>query len=111
MKLLMLSCLIQEKKYQDLVLEGETEKAALLREEIRNAEKEQLMSEMQSKMGQTVQQDRETRELQQKAEEIVEVLPIFNHQLKLHLSLFPEELGVLVKYVLSDSSKRIDCSI
>lgn len=72
----------QEKKYQDLVLEGETEKAALLREEIRNAEKEQLMSEMQSKMGQTVQQDRETRELQQKAEEIVEVFPIFNPQSK-----------------------------
>lgn len=72
----------QEKKYQDFVLEGETEKAALLREEIRNAEKEQLMSEMQSKMGQTVQQDRETRELQQKAEEIVEVFPIFNPQSK-----------------------------
>ena len=35
----------QEKTYQDLVLEGETEKAALLRQEIRTAEREQLMSD------------------------------------------------------------------
>ena len=72
----------KEKQYQDLVLDGETEKAVALREEIRAAEKEQLMSEMQSKMGQTVQQDRESRELQQKAQEIVEVFPIFDPQSK-----------------------------
>ena len=68
----------KEKEYQDLVLDGETDKAAALREEIRTAEREQLMSEVQSKMGQTVQQDREARELQQKAQEIVEVFPIFD---------------------------------
>ena len=72
----------QEKTYQDLVLEGETEKAALLRQEIRSAEREQLMSEMQSKMGQTVQQDREQHELAQKASEIMEVFPIFNEKSK-----------------------------
>ena len=72
----------QEKAYQDLVLEGETEKAALLRQEIRSAEREQLMSEMQSKMGQTVQQDRELHELNQKASEIMEVFPIFNEKSK-----------------------------
>ena len=72
----------KEKEYQDLVLEGETDKAALLRNEIRTAEREQVMSEMQSKMGQTVQQDREARELQQKAQEIVEVFPIFDPQSK-----------------------------
>ena len=33
----------KEKQYQDLVLEGAIDKAALLREEIRKAEKEQLM--------------------------------------------------------------------
>ena len=60
----------KEKEYQDLVLDGETDKAAALREEIRTAEREQLMSEVQSKMGQTVQQDREAREIQQKAQEI-----------------------------------------
>ena len=72
----------KEREYQNLVLDGETEKAAILREEIRNAEKEQLMSEVQNKMGQTVQQDREARELQQKAQEIVEVFPIFDPQSK-----------------------------
>ncbi len=40
------------------------------------------MSEVQNKMGQTVQQDREARELQQKAQEIVEVFPIFDPQSK-----------------------------
>jgi len=72
----------KEKDYQDLVLEGETEKAALLRNEIRTAEREQLMSEMQSKMGQTVQQDRELHELSQKATEIAEVFPVFDEKSK-----------------------------
>lgn len=72
----------KEKDYQDLVLEGETEKAALLRNEIRTAEREQLMSEMQNKMGQTVQQDRELHELNQKATEIMDVFPIFNEKSK-----------------------------
>ena len=72
----------KEKEYQDLVLDGETEKAALLRNEIRTAEREQLMSEMQSKMGQTVQQDRELHELNQKATEIMEVFPIFDEKNK-----------------------------
>tara|TARA_X000000368_G_C23029166_1_gene711642 strand:+ start:888 stop:1937 length:1050 start_codon:yes stop_codon:yes gene_type:complete len=72
----------KEKDYQDLVLEGETEKAALLRNEIRTAEREQVMSEMQSKMGQTVQQDRELHELNQKATEIMEVFPVFNEKSK-----------------------------
>jgi hypothetical protein len=64
------------------VLDGETEKAALLRNEIRTAEREQLMSEMQNKMGQTVQQDRELHELNQKATEIMEVFPIFDEKSK-----------------------------
>ncbi len=72
----------KEKHYQDLVLEGQVDKAAELREEIRTAEREQVMAEMQSKMGQTVQQDRENRELQQKAQEIVDVFPILNPESK-----------------------------
>ena len=60
----------REKEYQELVLDGETDRAAQLREEIRAAEREQMMSEMQSKMGQTVQQDREAHELNKKANEI-----------------------------------------
>ena len=72
----------KEKEYQDLVLEGETEKAALLREDIRKAERQQLMSEVQSQMGQTVQQDREKHELAKKATEIIEVFPVFNEKSK-----------------------------
>tara|TARA_R100000734_G_C3300021_1_gene90793 strand:- start:1 stop:1038 length:1038 start_codon:yes stop_codon:yes gene_type:complete len=72
----------KEKEYQDLVLEGETDRAADLREEIRTAERAEVLSEVQSKMGQTVQQDRESRELQQKASEIMEVFPIFNEKSK-----------------------------
>ena len=44
----------KDKEYQELILDGETEKAAALRNEIRQAERTQLMSEMQSQMGQTV---------------------------------------------------------
>ena len=72
----------KEKQYQEFVLDGETEKAAILRNEIREAEKNQLMTEMQSKMGQTVQQDREQHELAQKASEIMEVFPIFDEKSK-----------------------------
>jgi hypothetical protein len=72
----------KEKQYQEFVLDGETEKAAILRNEIREAEKNQLMTEMQSKMGQTVQQDREQHELAQKATEIMDVFPIFDEKSK-----------------------------
>ena len=70
----------REKEYQELVLDGETDRAAQLREEIRAAEREQMMSEMQSKMGQTVQQDREAHELNKKANEIMEVFPVFDQK-------------------------------
>ena len=40
------------------------------------------MAEVQSKMGQTVQQDRELHELNQKATEIMEVFPVFNPKSK-----------------------------
>ena len=72
----------REKEYQELVLDGETDRAAQLREEIRSAEREQMMSEMQSKMGQTGQQDREAHELNKKANEIMEVFPVFDQKSK-----------------------------
>ena len=60
----------KEVEYQDLVLNGDTEKAVELRNEIRQAEKDQFMFEVQAKMGQTVQQNQEMTELQAKAAEI-----------------------------------------
>ena len=68
----------KEAEYQDLVLNGETEKAVDLRNEIRNAEKEQFMFEVQAKMGQTVQQSQEMTELQAKAAEIEATFPVLN---------------------------------
>lgn len=68
----------KEVEYQDLVLNGETEKAVALRSEIRNAEKEQFMFEVQAKMGQTVQQSQEMTELQAKAAEIEATFPVLN---------------------------------
>jgi len=68
----------KEVEYQDLVLNGETEKAVELRNEIRNAEKEQFMFEVQARMGQTVQQSQEMTELQAKAAEIEATFPVLN---------------------------------
>lgn len=68
----------KEAEYQELVLNGEAEKAVELRNEIRNAEKEQFMFEVQQKMGQTVQQSQEMTALQQKATEIQAKYPILD---------------------------------
>tara|TARA_R110002020_G_scaffold399347_2_gene609196 strand:- start:361 stop:1401 length:1041 start_codon:yes stop_codon:yes gene_type:complete len=68
----------KETEYQQLVLEGEAEKAVVLRTEIRNAEREQVMFEMKKEMGQTVQVSQEERELAAKAQELQEVFPIFD---------------------------------
>lgn len=69
---------IKEQEYQQLILDGESSKAVQLRNEIRQAEKEAMMFEMQNQMGQTVQQDRAAQELQAKAVEIAETFPILN---------------------------------
>jgi len=68
----------KEAEYQQLVLDGEADKAVELRNEIRNAEKEQFMFEVQAKMGQTVQQSQEMTELQTKAAEIEANFSVLN---------------------------------
>ena len=68
----------KEAEYQQLVLDGESEKATALRTEIRNAEREQTMFEVQQKMGQTVQQSQEAIQLQTTAELIQEQYPILD---------------------------------
>ena len=69
---------VKEQEYQQLVLDGETKKATALRGEIRAAEREHLMFEVQQQTGQTVQRDREAQELSTKAQEIEETFPILN---------------------------------
>tara|TARA_R100000234_G_scaffold98009_1_gene66427 strand:+ start:960 stop:2003 length:1044 start_codon:yes stop_codon:yes gene_type:complete len=68
----------KETEYQELVLNGETEKAAELRNEMRAAEKAQLMQEVRQEMGSTVQQNQDLVDLQVKAEELMEKYPSLN---------------------------------
>lgn len=69
----------KEIEYQQLVLDGEAEKAVALRKEIRNAEKTQIEWEMEQKMGQTVQQSAQATALQQAAAEMEAAFPVFDH--------------------------------
>lgn len=68
----------KEVEYQNMVLDGETEKAVALRREIRKAEREQLEYEMRQEMSQTVNQDRQMTALQQAANAMEEAYPVFD---------------------------------
>tara|TARA_R100001377_G_scaffold84962_1_gene69778 strand:+ start:501 stop:1505 length:1005 start_codon:yes stop_codon:yes gene_type:complete len=68
----------KEQQYQQLILDGESAKAVTLRTEIRKAEKESLMFDIQQQMGQTVQQDRAQQELAQKAQEIASTFSVLD---------------------------------
>ena len=68
----------KELEYQEMILNGEAKQAAQLRADIRAAEKQTMMFEVQSQMGQTVQQSTESMQLQQKAAEIAEQYDILN---------------------------------
>ena len=68
----------KEVEYQNMVLDGETDKAVALRREIRKAEREQLEYEMRQEMSQTVNQDRQMTALQQAANAMEEAYPVFD---------------------------------
>jgi len=68
----------KELEYQNLIMEGENAKATQLRNDIRQAEKQQMMFEMQAKMGQTVAQSTEQQQLQAKALELEATYPELN---------------------------------
>jgi len=68
----------KEVEYQEHVLNGEAQKATSLRKEIRKAEKEQMMFEVQSQMGRTVEQSTEVMALQTKAAELATKYPELN---------------------------------
>lgn len=68
----------KEVEYQNMVLDGETEKAVALRREIRKAEREQLEFEMRQEMNQTVTQDRQMTALQNAAAVMEEAYPVFD---------------------------------
>ena len=60
----------KEIEYQEHILNGEAEKAAALRTEIRDAERQNMLFEVQERMGKTVQQSTEAVALQNKAVEL-----------------------------------------
>jgi len=68
----------KEVEYQNALLDGEVDKAAALRREIRQAERAQLEFEMRQEMSQTVAQDRQMTALQQAAAAMEEAYPVFN---------------------------------
>jgi len=65
----------KEVEYQEHILNGNAEEAVKLRKEIRAAEKQQMMFEVQNQMGQTVQQSTEAIALQNKALELQTAYP------------------------------------
>jgi len=68
----------KEVEYQNLVLDGEAQKAAALRKEIRAAERAQLEYEISSKIGESVSQSQQATALQQAASELENNFPVFD---------------------------------
>jgi hypothetical protein len=68
----------KEVEYQNLVLDGESQKAAALRAEIRAAERTQLEYEMTQKMTKTVSENQQLTALQQAASELEASFPVFD---------------------------------
>tara|TARA_R110002074_G_scaffold104797_1_gene226448 strand:+ start:900 stop:1925 length:1026 start_codon:yes stop_codon:yes gene_type:complete len=68
----------KEVEYQNMVLDGETDKAVALRREIRKAERTQLEFEMRQEMTETVTKDRQVNALQQAANAMEESYPVFD---------------------------------
>jgi hypothetical protein len=68
----------KEMEYQDAILNGDPKRAAVLRSEMRDAEKKQMMFEVQNKMGETVQQSTEVVALQAKAAELASTFPVLD---------------------------------
>jgi hypothetical protein len=68
----------KEAEYQQFVLDGESEKAIALRTEIRNAEKQQIMFEVQQTTTQNIQESTEVQAIQARAVELEKQYPIFD---------------------------------
>jgi len=70
----------KEMEYQNLLLDGEAEKAAALRAEIRTAERTQIEYEMSQKMTETVSQNQQATALQQAATTLEAEFPVFDQK-------------------------------
>lgn len=70
----------KEVEYQNLLLDGEADKAAALRAEIRKAERTQIEYEMSQKMTETVSQNQIASSLQQAATALEAEFPVFDQK-------------------------------
>lgn len=68
----------KEIEYQNLLLDGESQKAAALRAEMRRAERAQIEYEMAQKMEQKVTQNQQMTALQQAASDLEANFPVFD---------------------------------
>jgi hypothetical protein len=68
----------KEREYQDFILDGEPDKAAKLRSEIRNAEREAMSHELRREVEQTVTRNNEETALQQAATLLEIEYPVFD---------------------------------
>ena len=68
----------KEREYQDFILDGEPDKAAKLRSEIRNAEREAMSHELRREVEQTVTRNNEATALQQAANLLETEYPVFD---------------------------------
>lgn len=70
----------KEVEYQNLVLDGQSAKAAELRQQIRQAERAQLEFELTQKVEQTVVQSQQAVALQQAAASLEQAFPVFDRE-------------------------------
>ena len=82
----------KEVEYQTLVLDGESEKAAALRQEMRKAEREQIAYEMRQEMTQTVAQSQQATALQSAAAELEANFPVFDQNSEVYNAEYTQEV-------------------
>ena len=82
----------KEVEYQTLVLDGESDKAAALRQEMRKAEREQLAFEMRQEMTQTVAQSQQATALQSAAADLEANFPVFDQNSEVYNAEYTQEV-------------------
>lgn len=82
----------KEVEYQQLLLDGEAEKAAALRQAMRKAEREQIAYEMRQEMTQTVAQNQQATALQTAANELEANFPVFDQNSDVYNAEYTQEV-------------------
>ena len=82
----------KEVEYQTLVLDGEADKAAALRQEMRKAERDQIAYEMRQEMTQTVNQNQQATALQAAASDLEANFPVFDQNSEVYNAEYTQEV-------------------